>query len=70
MIRYQAQWYSSGVASGGGLIGTRDSWDGLRSIISWWLCSVSMTVRRETPDGRGVMVVKRVFLDILAERWS
>jgi len=62
---YHRQWYSSGVAFGGGLIGWRSSTRGLRSIISVWERSVSMTVWREMPAGRGVRVVKTERFDIL-----
>jgi hypothetical protein len=67
--KYQRQWYSSGVAFGGGLIGWRSSTRGLRSIISVWERSVSMTVWREMPAGRGVRVVKMERFDIL-NYWS
>lgn len=35
------------------------------SIISKWLCKVSMTVSRVIPVGKGVIVVKTVRFDIL-----
>ena len=59
------QWYSSAVASGGGLIGWRSSTSGLRSIISVWEWRVSITVCLEMPAGSGVSVVKTVLFDIL-----
>lgn len=61
------QWYSSGVAVGGGLMGWRSSTSGFRSIISTCEWRVSRTVSREIPAGRGVSVVKTVRLDILKD---
>ena len=65
VIWYQVQWYSSGVASGGGLMRWRSSCEGLRSIISVCVWSVASTVSFEMPAGRGVMVVNIVFFDII-----
>jgi len=66
---YQRQWYSSGVAFGGGLTEWRSSTRGFKSIISVWARSVSMTVWREMLAGRGVRVVKTERFNIL-NNWS
>jgi len=66
VMRYHLQWYSSAVASGGGFIICRSVWEGLRSIMERLLCSVSRTMSRVTPVGRGVIVVNSV-LAIVAD---
>ena len=40
---------------------------GLRSIISVWLCRVSITVLRVMPAGNAVTVVKCVFFDMVKD---